>query len=150
MAPGRCKSPNGAWAHGYSRLAATRVGVRRPLPRQRLAAPPSTRGALRRRPPPLISGVMKPRSFIAALLLVGVLGAAGAHAGSVREQQAQAAWRKQDECARAAFVKFPDYVPESNAKRAEATRQCERDNNLPERVPANESPIKTIPDDEAN
>jgi hypothetical protein len=93
---------------------------------------------------------MRQGSFIAALLITGIFGAVGARAGSVREQQAQAAWHKQDECARAAFVKFPDYVPESNAKRAEATRQCERDNHLPERVPANESPVKTIPDDAAN
>jgi len=93
---------------------------------------------------------MKQGSFVAALLVFSIFAAAGARAGSVREQQAQAAWHKQDECARAAFVKFPDYVPESNAKRAEATRQCERDNHLPERVPANESPIKTIPDDAAN
>jgi hypothetical protein len=93
---------------------------------------------------------MRHESFIAALLVVGIFAAVSARAGSVREQQAQAAWHKQDDCARAAFVKFPDYVPESNAKRAEATRQCERDNHLPERVPANEAPIKTIPDDEAN
>jgi hypothetical protein len=93
---------------------------------------------------------MKRGSFIPLLLVATIFGAVSAQAGSVREQQAMAAWRKQDECARAAFVKFPDYVPESNAKRAEATRQCERDNRLPERLPANESPIKTIPDDEAN
>lgn len=93
---------------------------------------------------------MKPGSLVAALLVVGIFGAVAARAGSLREQQAQAAWRKQDECARAAFVKFPDYVPESNAKRAEATRQCERENHLPERVPANQSPVKTIPDDAAD
>ncbi len=93
---------------------------------------------------------MKQAWFVAALLVVGIFSVVSARAGSVREQQAMAAWHKQDECARDAFVKFPDYVPESNAKRAEATRQCERDNHLPERVPANESPIKTIPDDEAN
>lgn len=93
---------------------------------------------------------MKHGSLTAAVLIIGIFGALGARAGSVREQQAQAAWRKEDDCARAAFVKFPDYVPESNAKRAEATRQCERDNHLPERVPANEAPLKTIPDDEAN
>jgi hypothetical protein len=93
---------------------------------------------------------MKHGSLVAALLLIGMFGAVSARAGSVREQQAQAAWRKQDECARAAFVKFPDYVPESNAKRAEATRQCERENHLPERVPDNQSPVKTIPDDAAD
>jgi hypothetical protein len=93
---------------------------------------------------------MKQGSLVAVLLVVGIFGALSAHAGSVREQQAQAAWRKEDECARAAFVKFPDYVPESNAKRAEATRQCERENRLPERVPGNESPVKTIPDDAAD
>jgi hypothetical protein len=101
-------------------------------------------------PPPSYKRRMKQGYFVAALLVVGIFGAVSARAGSVREQQAQAAWHKQDECAREAFVKFPDFVPESNARRAEATRQCERDNHLPERVPANESPIKTIPDDEAN
>jgi len=93
---------------------------------------------------------MKEGCLVAAAVAVVVFGAVSAHAGSVREQQAQAAWRKQDECARAAFVKFPDYVPESNAKRAAATRQCERDNHLPERAPTNESPVRTIPDEEAN
>jgi len=93
---------------------------------------------------------MKQGCFVAAWLAVLTLGATSAYAGSVREQQAQAAWRKQDECARAAFVKFPDYVPESNAKRAAATLKCERDNHLPERAPVNESPVRTIPDDEAN
>ncbi len=92
---------------------------------------------------------MKLGRLVAALLVIGIFGAVAARAGSVREQQAQAAWRKQDECARAAFVKFPDYVPESNAKRAEAMRQCERENHLPERVPANKSSVKTIPDDAA-
>ncbi len=87
---------------------------------------------------------------VALALLAASIGAGAARATDVREQQSVAVWHKQDECARAAFVKFPDYTAESNAKRDRATRDCEIRNHLPIRVPADEFPVKTIPDDAAN
>lgn len=93
---------------------------------------------------------MKISRLVALALLTASVGLGTARAGDVREQQSNAMWRKQDDCARAAFVKFPDYTAESNAKRDRATRDCEIKNRLPVRAPASESPLKTIPDDAAN
>jgi hypothetical protein len=48
------------------------------------------------------------------------------------QKNSSAAWRQADRCAQAAFQKFPDYTPESNAKREAARRACLRDHRLPE------------------
>jgi hypothetical protein len=88
--------------------------------------------------------------FIAILAIVAAIGVDAARAGSIREQQSDAVWRKQDECARTALLKFPDHTPESNADRDRATRDCERKNHVPVRAPATESPVKTIPDGAAD
>lgn len=71
-------------------------------------------------------------------------------AGDVRQQQSQSAWRKEDQCARDAFAKFPDYTRESNAARDRLMRDCEIRSGIPVRAPVNASPVKTVPDDEAN
>jgi hypothetical protein len=42
------------------------------------------------------------------------------------------AWRQADRCAHEAFQKYPDYTPDSNAKREVARRACLRDHHLPE------------------
>jgi hypothetical protein len=49
----------------------------------------------------------------------------------INQQKASTAWKQTDLCARAAFKKFPDYTPESNAKREVARRTCLRDHKLP-------------------
>jgi len=41
------------------------------------------------------------------------------------------AWRQTDRCAHEAFQKYPDYTPQSNAKREAARRACLRDHHLP-------------------
>lgn len=42
-----------------------------------------------------------------------------------------AVWRAEDHCTQAAQKAYPDYTPESNAKREEARQSCLRGNNLP-------------------
>jgi len=50
----------------------------------------------------------------------------------MNQKNSSAAWRQADHCAQQAFQKFPDYTPESNAKREAARRACLRDHRLPE------------------
>ncbi|HEX4112486.1 MAG TPA: hypothetical protein VH020_08115 [Stellaceae bacterium] len=84
------------------------------------------------------------RLVVSAGLAAMAVGAADA--ASLREQQSNAAWHKQDVCAHDAFVKFPDYTTEANAKRAQATRACERKNHVLQRAPSTTSPVRRIPD----
>ncbi|MGH6980905.1 MAG: hypothetical protein ACREFC_06830 [Stellaceae bacterium] len=89
--------------------------------------------------------------MIATVMALAVIGAmTAAQAASVREKQSYSVWRAEDKCAHAAFVKFSDFTPESNARRDRATRLCEARNNLPPRNSVTTSPVRTIPDDEAN
>ena len=85
---------------------------------------------------------------IAATVIVAATAAA--HATSVREKQSDSVWRAEDKCAHDALLQYPDYTVESNAKRDRATRQCETRKGLPPRAPVITSPVRTIPDDEAN
>ena len=89
---------------------------------------------------------MKYFGFALLLALAAAVSGSAAHAGSIRGQQSAAAWRKQDECRRAAFARFQDYTAESNAKRDAATRQCEIKNNVPPRAPGSGAPVKVVPD----
>lgn len=85
----------------------------------------------------------------ALLLVVAGLGAAdmgSARAASIRQQQSFAVWRKEDDCAHDAFLKFPDYTVESNARREAATRACEKRRHVLSRAPRIDSPVKRIPD----
>ena len=89
--------------------------------------------------------------WLVASLAVACGGTTGvAHATSIREKESDSVWRKQDECARAAFLKFPDYTKASNAARDRETRACEIRNHVPVRDPVIVSPVKKIPDAEAN
>jgi len=83
-------------------------------------------------------------AMAAALLLAGA-----AQATTVRQKQSDSVWHAADECAHAAFLKYPDFTPESNAKRDRETRLCEARQGLPPRAPVISSPVRTIPDDEA-
>jgi hypothetical protein len=47
------------------------------------------------------------------------------------QKDADAAWKTAGQCAHAAFKKFPDYTPDSNAKREAAKVACLRDHKLP-------------------
>jgi hypothetical protein len=55
-------------------------------------------------------------------------------------------WKNNDNCARQAFKQFPDYTPESNAKRDHAFQQCLAATNTPPRVSTNPKPAGTAPD----
>ena len=45
------------------------------------------------------------------------------------------AWRQTDRCAHEAFQKYPDYTPQSNAKREARLKECLAGANLPPRQP---------------
>jgi hypothetical protein len=59
------------------------------------------------------------------------LGTAPGNAPNLQQQDSAHKWRMADNCARAAFAKFPDYTPESNAQRENYRRSCLRINGLP-------------------
>jgi hypothetical protein len=50
---------------------------------------------------------------------------------NLQEQDSAHKWRMADSCARAAFLKFPDYTPDSNTSRENYRRACLRVNGLP-------------------
>jgi hypothetical protein len=84
-----------------------------------------------------------------ALLLASplFLAAGGARAqSSPSTVESQRVWHAQDACAKKAFKQYPDYTPESNAKRAQAKRLCLATGNLP---PRDEQPIAVPPADNA-
>lgn len=64
------------------------------------------------------------------LLAALFLPLAGARADP-NQQTATGAWRSADDCAKAAFKQFPDYTPESNAKREAMRLECLRNHRLP-------------------
>jgi hypothetical protein len=45
-------------------------------------------------------------------------------------------WKTMDVCAKQAQMAFPDFTPESNAKREAQLRNCLNSSNLPPRQPA--------------
>ena len=49
-------------------------------------------------------------------------------------------WKRNDNCARQAFKQFPDYTPESNAKRDHAMERCLSASNAPPRASTNPKP----------
>ena len=65
------------------------------------------------------------------LLLAAMLLPAARARADLYQQQADAAWRQADLCARDAFKKFPDHTPEGNAQRETVRRECMRNNELP-------------------
>ncbi|HEY5210804.1 MAG TPA: hypothetical protein VIJ42_15305 [Stellaceae bacterium] len=82
--------------------------------------------------------------WVVTALGVGWVGSA--QAGSIRQQQSFAAWRKEDDCAHEAFLKFPDYTVASNARRDAATRVCEKQHHVLLRAPRLTPLVKRILD----
>jgi hypothetical protein len=78
-----------------------------------------------------------------AALFAVVMGGT-AWADSQASIGADRVWHAQDACTKRAFKQYPDYTPESNAKRAQAKRLCLATGNLP---PRNEQPIQVTPAD---
>jgi hypothetical protein len=71
------------------------------------------------------------------LLLAGAacLALLATPAGAVDEFKRNSnVWKNNDSCARQAFRQFPDYTPESNAKRDHALQQCLAATNAPPRA----------------
>jgi hypothetical protein len=71
------------------------------------------------------------RAAAIGLALAVVIALAPARADEI-QRDASAAWKQGDRCAEEAFKEFPDYTPESNAKREAARRACLRDHRLPD------------------
>jgi hypothetical protein len=63
-------------------------------------------------------------------LLTGSAFATGQGTGAIQK------WKTMDACAKQAQMAFPDFSPESNAKREAQLRNCLNANNLPPRQPA--------------
>ena len=73
---------------------------------------------------------------IGALLVLLALCPGAAHATGTGQGQGEIArWKAMDICARVAIKAFPDYTPESNAKRDAALNACLANGNLPPRAP---------------
>ena len=70
------------------------------------------------------------------LLLAAMLLPAARARADLYQQQADAAWRQADLCARESFKKFPDHTPDGNARREPARRACLRNHKLPVPVAA--------------
>jgi hypothetical protein len=67
----------------------------------------------------------------AAALILSVASAQATQQG----QTALGLWKLMDVCARQAQTAYPDYNPESNAKRDARLKACLNANNLPPREP---------------
>lgn len=77
---------------------------------------------------------------IASLALLVLLPVAAR--ADMNQQNSNDAWRQADRCAHEAFQKYPDYTPDSNAKREVARRACLRDHHLPAPASAAVPPAK--------
>ncbi len=71
-------------------------------------------------------------SLAAALALLPAV----AEAATAQGTTAVLRWRTMDTCARQAQAAFPDYSPDSNAKRDAKLKDCLNANNLPPREPS--------------
>jgi hypothetical protein len=76
---------------------------------------------------------MAGRVLLFASVVCLALGSARAHAADEWKRNSTV-WTASDRCARAAFKQFPDYTPESNAKRDHAVQLCLASGNLPPRA----------------
>jgi len=69
----------------------------------------------------------------AAALVVALAIPVGSMAASLNGNRMISNWAASDRCAAAAQKQFPDYTPESNAKRDNAMKQCLAAGYLPPR-----------------
>ncbi|HXC90118.1 MAG TPA: hypothetical protein VNV18_08135 [Stellaceae bacterium] len=72
--------------------------------------------------------------FLVAAGLALVSG--GAQAATAQATSAMQHWKTMDTCAKQAQAAFPDYTPDSNAKRDARLKDCLNANNLPPREPS--------------
>lgn len=83
---------------------------------------------------------MSPRIAVAVFLVVSAIPAV-ATAMTSQGQLMMKNWSAANRCAQAAQQAFPDFTPESNAKRDAQLKQCLAGQNLPPR-PSLETPAK--------
>jgi hypothetical protein len=76
---------------------------------------------------------MWPRACLWAGVLALLAGSAHATGQGTTAMQK---WKTMDVCAKQAQAAFPDFTPDSNAKRDAKLRDCLNANNLPPREPA--------------
>ncbi len=73
------------------------------------------------------------------VLVVGLVIALGLSAGTAKATgqgtAAIARWKTMDTCAKQAQAAFPDFTPDTNAKREAKLKACLNANNLPPREP---------------
>jgi hypothetical protein len=81
--------------------------------------------------------------LLAASTLILVAAAPSGAIATTQQQQSFAVWKGEDNCAHKAFRQFPDYTPESNAKRNEAMRRCLERQQLPPRTDLSRPPRRT-------
>ncbi len=74
---------------------------------------------------------MRSKLCFALLLTVALLGLPGAAVADQQWKTNNAIWRLRDICTTQAQKAYPDYTPESNAKREKALNACLRQSNLP-------------------
>jgi hypothetical protein len=74
---------------------------------------------------------MRSKLALALLSIVVLLWLPGAAVADWQWKTNSAIWRLRDACTMQAQKAYPDYTPESNAKREKARDACLRANNLP-------------------
>jgi hypothetical protein len=74
---------------------------------------------------------MSPKLRLALLLTAAVPWLSGAAVADQQWKSSSAIWKLRDTCTLQAQKAYPDYTPESNAKRQKALDACLRANNLP-------------------
>jgi hypothetical protein len=75
--------------------------------------------------------------FAIALLILAPMLALGPAAAQATQQGVLTLknWKAMDQCAKEAQTAFPDFTPESNAKRDAKEKECLAGRNLPPREP---------------
>jgi hypothetical protein len=74
---------------------------------------------------------MRSKLALATLLTVVLVWLPGAAIADQNWKTNSAIWRQRDLCTMQAQKAYPDYTPESNAKRKKALDACLRQSNLP-------------------
>jgi hypothetical protein len=73
--------------------------------------------------------------FRLALLLLSAFAASALAAETQQGAVVMRKWAAMDQCAKKAEAAFPDFTPDSNAKRDAQLQQCLENQNLPPRTP---------------
>jgi hypothetical protein len=81
-----------------------------------------------------------PMYRLAVILVLAALAAPALAAETQQGAIVMRKWAQMDQCAKKAQEAFPDFTPESNAKRETTLRTCLQNQNLPLRVPLSPNP----------